>query len=198
MIPNVAPVIILGGIMGYTGTPLDMLTMTIMPMVLGIAVDDTIHFISRIKVELERTGSYREAVLNSFRVLGKTLGMTTVILCAMFAVYTLSPMATLSRMGLYSIIGLGSALLADYTLTPLLVFVLKPLGKETREHVETRYLPRASGFLEPPAGTKSTCGAKGLTPDPIGGGGGVDNEGSADIANNAPLPGHKTPMGPRK
>jgi predicted RND superfamily exporter protein len=133
MIPNVAPVIILGGIMGYTETPLDMLTMTIMPMVLGIAVDDTIHFISRVKVELERTGSYRNAVLNSFRALGKTLGMTTVILCAMFAVYVMSPVAMLSRMGLYSIIGLGSALLADYTLTPLLIIALKPLGKETRK-----------------------------------------------------------------
>jgi predicted RND superfamily exporter protein len=133
MIPNITPVIILGGIMGYTGTPLDMLTMTIMPMVLGIAVDDTIHFISRVNVELEKTGSYRKAVLNSFRALGKTLGMTTVILCAMFAVYTTSPVAMLSRMGLYSIIGLGSALLADYTLTPLLIFVLKPLGKETRK-----------------------------------------------------------------
>ncbi|MDR0585800.1 MAG: MMPL family transporter [Treponema sp.] len=136
MIPNIAPVVILGGIMGYTGTPLDMLTMTIMPMVLGIAVDDTIHFISRIKIELERTGSYRDAVLDSFRALGKTLGMTTVILCAMFVVYVMSPVAMLSRMGLYSIIGLGSALLADYILTPLLIFALKPLGKETRENGE--------------------------------------------------------------
>jgi predicted RND superfamily exporter protein len=119
--------------MGYTGTPLDMLTMTIMPMILGIAVDDTIHFTSRIRVELETGSAYRGAVLNSFRALGKTLGMTTVILCAMFAVYTMSPVAMLSRMGIYSIIGLGSALLADYTLTPLLIFVLKPLGKETRE-----------------------------------------------------------------
>jgi predicted RND superfamily exporter protein len=133
MIPNIAPVIILGGIMGYTGTPLDMLTMTIMPMVLGIAVDDTIHFISRIKVELERTGSYRDAILNSFRAIGKTLGMTTVVLCAMFIVYMISPVAMLGRMGLYSIIGLGSALLADYILTPLLIVALKPLGKETRK-----------------------------------------------------------------
>jgi predicted RND superfamily exporter protein len=133
MIPNIAPVIILGGIMGYTGTSLDMLTMTIMPMILGIAVDDTIHFTSRIKVELERGSSYRDAALNSFRAIGKTLGMTTVILCAMFAVYTMSPVAMLSRMGLYSIIGLGAALLADYTLTPLLICALKPLGKESRE-----------------------------------------------------------------
>ncbi|MDR2071789.1 MAG: MMPL family transporter [Treponema sp.] len=129
MIPNIAPVIILGGIMGYTGTPLDMLTMTIMPMVLGIAVDDTIHFITRIRVELEKTGSYHQAVLNSFQALGKTLGMTTVILCAMFAVYTVSPIAMLSRMGFYSIIGLGSALLSDYILTPLLILALKPFGK---------------------------------------------------------------------
>jgi predicted exporter len=59
--------------------------------------------------------------------------MTTVILCAMFAVYVMSPVAMLSRMGLYSIIGLSSALLADYILTPLLIFALKPLGKETRK-----------------------------------------------------------------
>jgi uncharacterized membrane protein YdfJ with MMPL/SSD domain len=63
--------------------------------------------------------------------------MTTVILCAMFAVYIMSPVAMLSRMGLYSIIGLGSALLADYTLTPLLIFALKPLGKERREKDES-------------------------------------------------------------
>jgi predicted RND superfamily exporter protein len=129
MIPNIAPVIIIGGIMGYAKIPLDMLTMTIMPMLLGIAVDDTIHFITHTRLELERTGSYRLGVLNCFGKIGKTLGMTTVILCAMFFVYVLSPIAMLFYVGILSIIGMGSALLADYTLTPLLMFTLKPLGK---------------------------------------------------------------------
>jgi predicted RND superfamily exporter protein len=130
MIPNIAPVLIIGGIMGYAKIPLDMLTMTIMPMLLGIAVDDTIHFISHIRLELERTGSYRQGVLNSLGRIGKTLGTTTVILCAMFFVYALSPIAMLFHVGVLAIIGMAAALLADYTLTPLLIYSLKLLGKE--------------------------------------------------------------------
>ncbi|MDR2313685.1 MAG: MMPL family transporter [Spirochaetaceae bacterium] len=130
MIPNIAPVIIIGGLMGYAKIPLDMLTMTIMPMLLGIAVDDTIHFITHIRLELERTGSYRQGVLNSFGKIGKTLGTTTVILCAMFFVYTLSPIAMLFHVGILAIAGMAAALLADYTLTPLLIYSLKPMGKE--------------------------------------------------------------------
>jgi predicted RND superfamily exporter protein len=132
MIPNIAPVIIIGGIMGYAKIPLDMLTMTIMPMLLGIAVDDTIHFITHARLELERIGSYRQGVLNCFGKIGKTLGTTTVILCAMFAVYSFSPVAMLFNVGTLAIIGISSALLADYTLTPLLIFTLKPLGKEKK------------------------------------------------------------------
>jgi predicted RND superfamily exporter protein len=130
MIPNIAPVIIIGGIMGYAKIPLDMLTMTIMPMLLGIAVDDTIHFTAHIKLGLEKTGSYRQGVLDSFGKIGKTLGTTTVILCAMFFVYALSPIGMLFHVGVLAIIGMAAALLADYTLTPLLVYSLKPLGRE--------------------------------------------------------------------
>jgi predicted RND superfamily exporter protein len=130
MVPNIAPVIIIGGIMGYAKIPLDMLTMTIMPMLLGIAVDDTIHFITRIRLGLEKTGSYRQGVLDSFGKIGKTLGTTTVILCAMFFVYALSSIAMLFHVGTLAIIGMAAALLADYTLTPLLIYILKPMGKE--------------------------------------------------------------------
>jgi predicted RND superfamily exporter protein len=70
--------------------------------------------------------------LNSFRKIGKTLGMTTVILCAMFAVYSASPVAMLFHVGTLAIVGMCTALLADYTLTPLLIYMLKPLGKEDK------------------------------------------------------------------
>jgi predicted RND superfamily exporter protein len=133
MIPNIAPVIIIGGIMGYAKIPLDMLTMTIMPMLLGIAVDDTIHFITHINLELERKKSYGQAVLDTFAKIGRTLGTTTVILCAMFAVYALSPIAMLFHVGVLAITGMTAALLADYTLTPLLIYILKPLRKVSYE-----------------------------------------------------------------
>ena len=129
MIPNIAPVLLIGGVMGYSGMPLDMITMLVMPMILGIAVDDTIHMNNHIKYGFERTGSYRQALLLSYREIGKTMGMTTFILCAMFFVFIFSPMGALHNVGLLSIVGLGAALLADYTLTTALVYLAKPYGK---------------------------------------------------------------------
>ena len=133
MIPNLAPVIVVGGVMGYAGYSLDMLTMTIMPMILGIAVDDTIHFINHIKYHYELTGDYAKSVAASFREIGKTMGMTTFILCAMFLMYTFSPMGCLFRVGLLAMIGLASALVADYTLTPALILLTKPFSARTDE-----------------------------------------------------------------
>ena len=104
--------------------------MMIIPMILGIAVDDTIHFSNHIKAKLETGRTYSEAVTESFREIGKTMGTTTFILCAMFLMYCFSPITAMFRVGLLSIIGLGSALIADYTLTPALIYLTKPLGKK--------------------------------------------------------------------
>ena len=133
MIPNLAPVIVIGGIIGYTNMPLDMITMIVMPMILGIAVDDTIHMNNHIKYGFEKTGNYRKALLLSYREIGKTMSMTTFILCAMFFVFVFSPMGALHNVGILSIAGLGSALIADYTLTTALVYIAKPYGKGKAE-----------------------------------------------------------------
>ncbi len=130
MIPNLAPVLLIGAVMGYSHMPLDELTMMIMPMILGIAVDDTIHFSNHIKTKLENGRNYADAVTESFREIGKTMGTTTFILCAMFLMYCFSPITAMCRIGLLSIVGLGSALIADYTLTPALIYLTKPLGKK--------------------------------------------------------------------
>lgn len=129
MIPNIVPIIIIGGIMGYAGVNLDMITAMIMPMILGIAVDDTIHFTNHIKYHYEITGDYRSAVLTSYREIGKTMIMTTVILCAMFGIFLTSTMTVLVNIGWLSIVGLSSALIADYTVTPVLLFISKPFRK---------------------------------------------------------------------
>lgn len=132
MVPNVAPVILIGGVMGYFGINLDMVTAMIMPMILGIAVDDTIHFTNHIKYHFELTGNYRKSIENSYREIGKTMIMTTIILCAMFFIFLFSTMTVLVRLGYLSIIGLGSALIADYTVTPVLLLITKPFGKEKK------------------------------------------------------------------
>ena len=130
MIPNIAPVMLIGGIMGYSRIVLDMITALIMPMILGIAVDDTIHFTNHIKVHFEEFGNYRKAILESYREIGKTMAMTTIILCAMFFIFVFSTMNALSRIGYLSVAGLAGALVADYTLTPVLILLTKPFGKE--------------------------------------------------------------------
>jgi len=131
MIPNIVPIVLIGGIMGYAGVNLDMITAMIMPMILGIAVDDTIHFTNHIKYHFELTGNYRSAIENSYREIGKTMIMTTIILCAMFAIFLTSTMNVLVNIGWLSVVGLGSALIADYTITPVLLYITKPFGKET-------------------------------------------------------------------
>ncbi len=133
MIPNVMPVILVGGIMGLFGFSLDFVTMTVMPIILGIAVDDTIHLTTHLKYGLEKHGTYLESMRNSFREIGKSMFMTTFILCSIFAVYMFSPIHYLFVIGLLSVTGLGAALLADYTITPALLYIIKPFGAETEK-----------------------------------------------------------------
>ena len=130
MIPNIAPVILVGGVMGYMDYALDFGTVTVMPMILGIAVDDTIHLTTHLKSGLEKYGSYSAAMESCFREIGKSMFLTTLILCAMFMVYLFSPMRFLFIVGVLIIIGLSGALLADYTITPALLHAVKPFGKE--------------------------------------------------------------------
>ncbi len=130
MIPNFMPIVVIGGYMGHFNSPLDMMTMTIMPMLLGIAVDDTIHFINQIKFEFEKCGNYNQAIIKSFHTVGKSLAMTTLILCVSFLMFTFSPVANMVRIGYLAPVGLLAALLADYFVTPALIILTKPFGKE--------------------------------------------------------------------
>ena len=130
MIPNVAPVIVIASFMGYIGYYLDFITMTVMPMILGIAVDDTIHLTTHLKYGLEKYGSYQVAMEASFREIGKSMFMTTAILCSVFFAYVLSPLNFIFIIGVLCVIGLAAALIADYTITPSLLYIVKPFGKE--------------------------------------------------------------------
>ena len=133
MIPNIAPVILVGGVMGYFNYALDFSTITVMPMILGIAVDDTIHLTTHLKMKYEQMGSSEKAMETTFREIGATMFLTTLILCSMFSVYLFSPMHFLAVLGVLIIVGLSSALVADYTITPALLHVAKPFDKEKEE-----------------------------------------------------------------
>lgn len=130
LIPNITPAIIVGGIMGFFDIPLDMYTMTIMPMLLGLAVDDTIHFITHTKFEYQRTGSYNHAVLETFRTVGKAIFMTSFIIILTFSMYFTSIVNIFIHLGLFVCLGIFTALISDYLMTPVLVKLLRPFGKD--------------------------------------------------------------------
>ena len=60
MFPNLFPVIVCGAIVGYAKIPLEFVTMTVAPFILGLAVDDTIHFISSLKTNIIKTNDYEK------------------------------------------------------------------------------------------------------------------------------------------
>ncbi len=132
MIPNILPGIVVAGIMGWFGIPLDMMTATIIPIVLGISVDDTIHFINHSHLEFYRQGQYNRALERSYRVTGIAMIFSTLVLCCNFATYIISEANTVWHMGVLCIAGLSTALLADLTFTPLLCRKFKVFGKETK------------------------------------------------------------------
>lgn len=130
MIPNVAPAIFVGGYLGWMGIPLDMMSATIIPMIIGLSVDDTIHFINHGHVEFERSGRYVPAILRVFRTTGCALVMTTVIMCATFGCFATSKCTMLFNFGMVVVLGLGSALIADLSVTPILIRKFSIFGKE--------------------------------------------------------------------
>lgn len=131
MIPNIAPAIIVGGMMGWLDYPLDMMTASLIPMVLGIAVDDTIHFINHSHVAYDRHGNYLEAINWTFRTEGFAIVMSTVIISATFAGFILSDATQMRNWGILAVAGMVSALLADLFLTPILFKYLRVFGKDT-------------------------------------------------------------------
>ncbi len=132
LIPNLAPLLVIGAYLGYFGVPLNMMSMTVIPMMIGIAVDDTIHFINSIKHEFEKCGNYQDAVLTAFSTVGRSLLMTTIVLTVSFATYMLSPVKMVQDLGLLASIGLLAALITDFLITPALMIMTKPFGREFR------------------------------------------------------------------
>ncbi|MCR5352082.1 MAG: MMPL family transporter [Bacteroidales bacterium] len=130
LIPNLMPAIFVGGVMGWAGIPLDMMTATLIPMMLGMAVDDTIHFINHSKLEFDRTPNYHKAIHRTFKVVGVAIVTTSIITSAVFACFTTSVCAMCINFGMLAVIGILSALLADIFITPLLVKRFQVFGKE--------------------------------------------------------------------
>jgi len=136
MIPNVFPVLITLGLMGFAEIYLDMPLMCCSVVIIGVAVDDTIHFFRRYRREFERLGDYTQALRATLSTVGRPITFTTMTLILGFLVMTLSDMLGWRNFGFLSGFAFLWAYLADFFLCPALILLLKPLGEEKGQVVE--------------------------------------------------------------
>ena len=121
MLPNLFPIILTLGLMGWTGQPLEMFSLLIGSVALGLAVDDTIHFMHGFRRTYSETGSVEIAVRQTLQTTGQALLFTSVVLTCGFLVYLFSEMNNLWRFGLFTAFSVTMAFLADVLFAPALM-----------------------------------------------------------------------------
>ncbi|MCP4602223.1 MAG: MMPL family transporter [Proteobacteria bacterium] len=132
MVPNLLPVIAVMGIMGLASIPLDIANLVVASIIIGIAVDDTIHFLHQFKVHHQLHGNIDSAIDHSFTHSGRAMTITSIILVMGFCVFTISSMYPLQRFGLLTGMAVVFALLFDLIVGPVLLrmFFKQRLKKE--------------------------------------------------------------------
>jgi hypothetical protein len=130
MVPNLSPVLLTLGVMGWFGLDLDYTTVSVAAVAMGIAVDDTIHLVSRYRHEFELCGNYEEALLAAVLDVGRALLITSVALVCGFLVLLFSSLASQAAYGILLATTIVTALVADFLLMPALVLTFQPFGPE--------------------------------------------------------------------
>ncbi|MBW2434165.1 MAG: MMPL family transporter [Deltaproteobacteria bacterium] len=131
LIPNLLAISTVLGIMGWLKIPLDMMTITIAAISIGIAVDNTIHYIYRFRQEFQAKMGYMSTVHLCHGSIGRALYYTSLTIISGFLILTLSNFIPSIYFGLLTALAMSIALLAALTLLPQLIIVLKPLGSES-------------------------------------------------------------------
>jgi len=126
LIVNIIPVSAVFGIMGIAGIPLNIMTITIAAICIGIGVDDTIHYIHRFKEEHAKCGDYTEAMKVSHDSIGYAMYYTSLSIILGFSILVVSNFIPTIYFGLLTVIVMVIVLLADLLLLPKLLITLKP------------------------------------------------------------------------
>ena len=130
IIPNLLAATVVLGTMGLFAIPLDIMTITVAAISVGMAVDNTIHYIHRFKKEFNNTGIYKESMKNSHRTIGRAMFYTSLTIILGFLVFATSNFNPSVYFGFFVSLAMVMALLGALTLLPQLILYFKPLGKE--------------------------------------------------------------------
>jgi len=133
IVPNVLSAGMILGLMGWLKIPLDMMTITIAAITIGIAVDNSIHYVCRFQREFAVNRNYKENVMRCHGSIGRALYYTSITVSLGFLILAFSNFIPTIYFGLLTGFAMIVALLSNLTLLPLLICLFKPLGPEYGE-----------------------------------------------------------------
>ena len=118
------------GLMGLAGIPLDIMTITIAAIVVGIGVDDCIHYLHRFRDEIAVDRDYRAAMLRSHSSIGRAMYYTTLTVVVGFAMLTLSNFTPSLYFGVLTVVAMIAAVAGALLLLPQLIMIFRPFGPD--------------------------------------------------------------------
>ena len=125
MIPNLLPICLTLGLMGWLDLPLDLFTMLIGSIAIGLAVDDTVHFMHNFRRYHYETGDTRQSVRMTLNTSGRAMLVTSLVLSLGFFIFLMASMNNLFYFGLLTGITIIAALVADFIVSPALMSLMK-------------------------------------------------------------------------
>jgi predicted RND superfamily exporter protein len=137
MVCNLTPIVMTMALMVACGFPLDAFTLLIGSIGLGLAVDDTLHFLNNYTRYLHQSHDPKYAVTQTLSTAGEAMFFTSVILAAGFLVYSFATMTNLVTFGILTAFCVGIAFLADVTLNPAIMYLF---GKREMRKLAARQI----------------------------------------------------------
>jgi predicted RND superfamily exporter protein len=132
IVPNMLAAAAVMGVMGFLSIPLDIMTITIAAIIIGIGLDDSIHYLHRFRIEFQTDHDYQGAMTRSHGSIGRAMYYTSIIITSGFSILVLSNFIPTIYFGLLTGFAMVFAMVANLTLLPLLLIRLKPLGPEAQ------------------------------------------------------------------
>ncbi len=132
MLPNVIPLVCTMGLIGVVGMNLRTSTVITFAIALGIAVDDTIHYVTRFREEVWASGDYVASMYRTLRSAGRAIVVTTLIMIAGFLVITVSEFKATRDFGFLASVTLATALIGSLMFLPSAINVFKPWKVDPR------------------------------------------------------------------
>jgi len=129
VVPNFIAAFFILGIIGLLGIPLDMMTITIAAITIGIAVDNSIHYIYRFKEEFSKIKDYSKTLKKCHSTVGVAILNTSITIVFGFSILVFSKFIPTIYFGVFTGIAMLLAMISVLTLLPTLILIVKPFGK---------------------------------------------------------------------